>query len=89
MLTKEEILNIIEKRARAFGAKKVVVFGSFIDGPNQYNDIDIACDIEGLGLLEFAGKLENELRIPIDIFPIESNSDFIKSISTRGMILYE
>ena len=88
MLTKEEILNIIEIKAKSYGAKKVVIFGSFLEHPQDYNDIDIACDIEGLDLLEFAGTLENELKIPIDVFPINEISDFIKSISSRGKILY-
>ena len=89
MLTKEEILSLIENKAKSYGAKKVVIFGSFIENQSRYNDIDIACDIEGLALLEFAGILENELRIPIDIFPLNENSDFIRSISSRGKILYE
>jgi hypothetical protein len=53
-------------------------------------DIDIACDgIQGWKLYEFAGEVENELHIPIDIVPLNPPDDFTRLIETKGKVLYD
>ena len=80
MLKQEEIINKIIASAKKYGANKVILFGSFLESPEEANDIDIACDIQGLDLFTFAGHLENELNIQIDVFPLTPYNAFIDSI---------
>ena len=54
------------------------------------NGIDIACDgIQGWKLYEFAGQIENELHIPIDIVSLSPPNDFTRLIETKGKVLYD
>ena len=74
--------------AKEYGAKRLILFGSALDNPEQANDLDIACDgIEGWALFEFGGRLEEELNIPIDIVPLKPPTRFSKYIEARGKVL--
>lgn len=88
MQTKEEILEIIREKAKKYGAKKIILFGSFLETSGTAQDIDLACDIDGLNLFAFAGELENQLRIPIDAFPLNVDNHFINAIRERGKVIY-
>ncbi|MBM4313661.1 MAG: DNA polymerase III subunit beta [Deltaproteobacteria bacterium] len=81
-------IDRIVQLARAYGATRVILFGSALDAPQTARDIDIACDgVPGWKLFELAAKIEDELEIPSDIIPLTPASRFTQSIEKRGKIL--
>ena len=89
MIFKNEYIDIIRENASAFNAKKIVLFGSAVETPNNCNDIDLACDITGLDIFLFGSKLEDILKIPIDIIPINNDDPFMKIVNKYGRVIYE
>lgn len=82
-------LDYIVKRAKDFGAKKVILFGSALNDPEHAHDLDIACDIEGWNIFLFAGLIEEELKMLIDVIPLTPSNPFVEHISKRGRVLYD
>ena len=82
-------IDTIVAWAKYYDAEKVILFGSALETPNDANDIDIACDISGWDIWGFAAKIEEDLRVPIDIVPLSPPSRFVEYISQTGKILYE
>jgi hypothetical protein len=82
-------LDTIVKWAKHYGARKVILFGSALETPDDANDIDIACDMKGLGIFAFAGKIEEELHVPIDVVPLTPRNYFVELVEERGKVLYE
>jgi len=73
---------------KAYGATRIILFGSALERPEEANDIDIACDgIPGWKIYELSARLENELGIPVDILPISSKTRFIDYIIKKGKVL--
>lgn len=87
-VTPNHIAHIIQ-RAKDYGARRLILFGSALETPEEANDIDLAADIPGLDLYLFAGMVENELGCIIDIVPLDIDSPFIESIKKYGQLLYE
>lgn len=53
----------IIKLAKAYGATRLILFGSAAERPSKANDIDLACDeVVGWKLYELAARLEEELK---------------------------
>lgn len=75
--------------ARAYGATKVVLFGSALTAPHRARDLDIACDIPGLDLFAYAGRLEEALRMPVDVIPLSPPQAFTDVVLRRGRVLYD
>lgn len=74
--------------AKAYGATRLILFGSAAERPEKANDIDIACDgIPGWKLFEFAAKIEDELGKSLDIVPLSPPSKFTEYIKTKGIVL--
>jgi predicted nucleotidyltransferase len=82
-LISEKVISL----AKEYGAKSLIIFGSILDDPDNANDLDIACDIPGLALFTFAGRLEEELNFPIDVIPIEPENPFIAYIKKHGKVI--
>jgi predicted nucleotidyltransferase len=89
MVFNQKYIGEIIAIAKDFNAKKIILFGSALDNPNQCNDIDLACDIPGLGLFLFAGKIEETLKVPVDVIPINEEDPFMKLVNKYGKVLYE
>ncbi|MDI6781643.1 MAG: DNA polymerase III subunit beta [bacterium] len=84
------IIERIIKLSKDYGANCLIMFGSYTETPNSAGDIDIACDgIKGWKIYEFAGQVENELHIPVDIIPLSPPNDFTRLIETKGKVLYD
>lgn len=84
------IIEKIIKISKDYGANCLILFGSYAENTYSAGDIDIACDgIPGWKLYEFAGEVENELHIPIDIVPLNPPDDFTRLIETKGKVLYD
>jgi predicted nucleotidyltransferase len=89
MVVTKELLEEIIKRAKGFKAKKVILFGSALETPENAHDIDIACDIPGMEIFRFAGVVEEELKIRIDVIPLTPTNPFIEYITEFGAVLYD
>jgi predicted nucleotidyltransferase len=78
----------IVQLARTYGATRLILFGSAMDAPQTARDIDIACDgVPGWKLFELAAKIEDELDIPFDIFPLTPATRFTQNIEKKGTVL--
>lgn len=89
MTVTTEHLNLIVQRAREFGARRLILFGSALETPNDARDIDLAADIPGLALYAFAERIEQDLRCPVDVIPLDVRNRFIETIERRGKVLYD
>ncbi len=84
------MIERIVRLSEEYGANCLILFGSYTENPSTAGDLDLACDgIRGWKLYEFAGQIENELRIPIDIVPLSPPNEFTRLIETKGKVLYD
>jgi predicted nucleotidyltransferase len=83
-----ETIEKIVALARDYGATRLVLFGSAAEAPAEARDIDLACDgVSGWKLYELAARLEDELRIPLDLVPLTPQTRFTRRIEERGKVL--
>ena len=75
--------------AKKYGVGKLVLFGSALESPDTARDLDLACDIPGMKIFAFAGRLEDELGLSVDVIPLTPASAFTRSIVQHGKVLYE
>jgi predicted nucleotidyltransferase len=81
--------NIIEKLARKYHAKRVVLFGSSLSPTQEYRDIDIGVEgIEEKDFYAFYGELLFALSKPVDIIDLSKKTRFIELILREGIPLY-
>ena len=74
--------------AKAYGATRLILFGSGLETPAEARDLDLACDgIPGWKLYELGAHLEEELNIPLDIVPLSPPTRFTRLIESRGKAL--
>ena len=74
--------------ARQFGATRLVLFGSALEDPEHARDLDLACDgVPGWKLFELAARIEEEIRAPLDLVPLQPMTRFTRHILTRGKAL--
>jgi len=88
MAIKKWQIEKIISTAKAYGATRLILFGSAVENPDAARDIDVACaGVNGWKLFELAGKLEEELGIPLDIVPLDHSTRFTKHIENTGSVL--
>lgn len=76
--------------ARAFGAKKLVVFGTAAESLDTARDVDFACDgIQGWDLYRFGAKLEEALGRSVDVVALRADDRLSQYILEKGRTLYE
>lgn len=81
-------LEKIVTLAKAYGVSRLILFGSALDNPAEARDIDLACDgVAGWKLFELAARLEDELRMPLDVVSLTPPSRFTRLIESRGKVL--
>lgn len=74
--------------AKAYGATRLILFGSALETPTQAKDLDLACDgVPGWKFYELGARLEEELQIPLDIVPLSPPTPFTRLVETRGKVL--
>lgn len=74
--------------AKAYGATRLILFGSALVQPQHARDLDLACDgVAGWKLYELGARLEEELGIPLDLVPLTPPTPFTRLIERRGKIL--
>ena len=89
MLITQQHITTIVSMAKAYGATRLILFGSFMEAPEKAKDIDLACDgVKGWKLLyELAARPEEELQTPLDIIPLSPPTRFTRLIESKGKVL--
>lgn len=81
--------HIIEKLARKYHAKRVVLFGSSVSAASEYRDIDIAVEgVEETDFYAFYGELLCTLSKPVDIIDLSRKTRLVEMILREGVPLY-
>ncbi len=74
--------------AKAYGATRLLLFGSALEKPEQARDLDLACDgVAGWKLYELGARLEEELGVSLDIIPLSPPTRFTRFIENRARVL--
>ena len=88
MAIKQEQLNQAVALAKAYGATRLILFGSGARGRENIRDLDLACDgVDGWKLYELGAELEEALRLPLDLIPLDPPTRFTRLIEQRGKVL--
>ena len=86
-ITQRKAKKIIDL-SKAYGATRLILFGSAVGQFSKTRDIDLACDgVSGWKLYELGAKLEEELGVSLDLVPLSPSSRFTKHIEAKGKIL--
>ena len=91
VIDKEKELDRIVDISREFGAKKVFLFGSFLENKDRARDIDIVVSgVSAEDFFTYYGKVSMEVKDEVDIVDLEDVSPhFYRRIISKGKILYE
>ena len=88
MAIRKEQLDRAVELARAYGATRLILFGSAVESMEKARDLDLACDgVVGWKLYELGAQIENELRVPLDLIPLTPESRLTQLIERRGRVL--
>ncbi len=76
--------------ARRFGATRLLLFGSALSNPETARDLDLAVDgVPGWDFFRMAAEMEERLRIPIDVVPLDLDDPLPRLIEREARVLYE
>lgn len=88
MGVRQDQLDSVITLARAYGATRLILFGSAATAPEQARDLDLACEgVSGWRLYELGARLEEELQIPLDLVPLTPPTRFTRLIEQQGKVL--
>jgi len=74
--------------AKAYGASRVILFGSAAEDPERARDLDLACDgVPGWKIFELGARLEKELHLLVDVVPLDPPTPFSRHIEKEGGVL--
>ena len=74
--------------ARSYGATRVILFGSAAERPDEARDLDLAFDgVPGWKLFELGARLEEELKVSLDVVSLNPPTRFTRLIETKGQKL--
>jgi predicted nucleotidyltransferase len=84
----EQLLRQVCDCARAFGASRVLLFGSAAEAPERAHDLDLAVDgVEGWDLFRLGAMLERMTGVPVDLVPLSPPTPFTRYIEARARVL--
>ena len=74
-----------------FGVKKVVLFGSVVDGrARETSDIDIlVMPLSNDQYWQCRHELEQAVNYPVDLYTQDDDQKFVSKILARGEVIYE
>jgi predicted nucleotidyltransferase len=88
MAIQQEQLDRAVALAEVYGATRLILFGSALTQPDQARDLDLACDgVVGWKLYELGARLEEELKVPLDLVPLTPSTRLTRLIERRGKVL--
>jgi len=74
--------------AKAYGATRLILFGSALTRPEEARDLDLACDgVAGWKFYELGARLEEDLKVPLDLVPLTPSTHLTRLIERRGKVL--
>jgi predicted nucleotidyltransferase len=74
--------------AKSFGATRLILFGSAVSAPDEAGDLDLACDgVSGWKFYELGARLEEELKVPLDLISLNPPTRFTRLIERKGKVL--
>lgn len=74
--------------AKAYGATRLLLFGSALESPEGARDLDLACEgVAGWKLYELCARLEEELGVSLDLIPLSPPTRFTRFIESKGKVL--
>ena len=74
--------------AKAYGATRLILFGSAATHLEQARDLDLACaGVAGWKFYELGARLEEELGIPLDLIPLTPPTPFTRLVERQGKVL--
>ena len=80
-----EVLNEAVETARQYGATELILFGSALNPMAEPRDLDFACrGVRGWDLFGLGAALEERLRLPVDLVPLDSPTRFGRWIEAHG-----
>jgi uncharacterized protein len=85
---RQEHINRAIEIARAFGVERLILFGSAAIDLQHARDLDLACDgVPGWKLYALGARLEEELRVPLDLIPLSPPNRLTRHIEQQGKVL--
>jgi len=88
MGVRQDQLDSVITLARAYGATRLILFGSAATAPEQARDLDLASEgVSAWRLYELGARLEEELQIPLDLVPLTPPTRFTRLIEQQGKVL--
>jgi predicted nucleotidyltransferase len=87
MVVTQAHIDYLIELAHEYNARKLILFGSALRTPENARDIDLAADIDGTALYEFAGMAENVFDCTVDIVSLADNTPFTRHILQYGKVL--
>jgi len=88
-VTNEHIGKAIEL-SRRYNVNQLILFGSSLEDISKANDLDLAVSgLEGWKFFELSARLEEELKLNIDLIPLDDDSKLSQHIRKVGKVLYE
>jgi len=88
MSIEPEQLNRAIALAKSYGATRLILFGSAASTPDEAGDLDLACDgVSGWKFYELGARLEEELKIPLDLISLNPPTRFTRLLEIKGKVL--
>ena len=73
-----------------YGARRLILFGSYQTSPETARDVDLAVEgVAGWKLFELGAEIERALRVPLDLVPLDEDTPLTQRIRRYGEVLYE
>jgi predicted nucleotidyltransferase len=94
-MLKEDTLAALRERAKEYGVKKLMLFGSCLYKPEEEaGDIDLAAEmLSGFNIFKFHGDILLEVGLKaqkdIDMVDLTHNIPIVPYILEEGIIIYE
>ncbi len=87
-VTPQDIQKCVDV-ALAFGATRLILFGSALEEPERARDIDLAFEgVEGWQQFEMGARMEEAVHKQIDLVPLRPNDPFCQYVLETGRLLY-
>lgn len=90
MAVTQEAIDKAVEISKQYGISRLILFGSSLDDMATANDLDLACEgLQSWKFFEFAARLDEELKIKVDVVPLNDNSHFAEYVRRTGKVIYE
>lgn len=76
----------------AYGATRVIPFGSAVDDPDKSRDLDLAVEgVHGWDFFGLVAELESQSPVKVDLIPLDKvdENHFTRAITERGRVVLQ